>query len=91
MHEEAAAVLRDVLGWELSASGWIEVQRALDRLAVSRDLDRDLGSLEVSGPFRIVTRVGDEPVAPIPEHLRERVNELIHSLVIEPEKADDDG
>jgi hypothetical protein len=89
--DDALTVLREALAWELPASGWAGVGDALSKLAASRDLEADLGYLELAGPFRIATRVGDEPVTPIPAPVRERVNELIHSLTARLEKPDGDG
>ena len=90
MHEDVVTVLRQALDWQLPAAGWVDVRLALDRLGASHDVGADLGYLELAGPFRIGTRVGDEPTTPIPAPLRERVNELIHSLT-PPEDRDGSG
>ncbi|MFG1959402.1 CATRA system-associated protein [Nonomuraea sp. NPDC049028] len=80
MHDEAVAVLREALGWELPAAKWANVDAAVTRLAASADPDAEIGHLELAGPMRIITKYPEEPVAPMPDQTRERVNELIHSL-----------
>jgi hypothetical protein len=91
VHDEAVTLLRDALGWELSRAGWAEVDQAVRKLASSLDVDKDLAFLELAAPTRIRTKVGDQPVTPVSEELRERVNELIHRLAAEPEQADGDA
>ncbi|MFF1604632.1 CATRA system-associated protein [Streptomyces mirabilis] len=91
MHEEAVDLLRSALRWRLTTQGWREVNLAVRTLAGSADVERYLPLLELAAPKRIATRVPDEsgepvdPTTPIPDAVRERVNELIHRLHAEPE------
>jgi hypothetical protein len=80
VHGEAVGLLRGALTWKLPAAEWAGVAVAIGRLEGSGDVRGDLGHLELAGPMRIITRYGDQPVTPIPDDLRERVNELIHTL-----------
>ncbi|MGW0801612.1 CATRA system-associated protein [Nonomuraea sp. NPDC002799] len=80
MHDDVVALLGEALEWELTEAGWANVATAVRRLAASADPAADLGHLELAGPIRIVTKYPDQPVGPMPEETRERVNELIHSL-----------
>ncbi|MEU7860946.1 CATRA system-associated protein [Nonomuraea sp. NPDC049141] len=80
MHDEAVALLREALGWELPEARWADVDAAVRGLAASADPDAEIGHLELAGPVRIATKYPGEPVTPMPEPTRERVNELIHTL-----------
>ncbi|WP_049556709.1 CATRA system-associated protein [Nonomuraea sp. SBT364] len=92
MHDEAVARLREALDWELPEPWWPDVGAAVDRLAASPDVSADLGHLELAGPMRIASRFPDRPVTPMPEQIRERVNELIHSLSVPvADGADEQG
>ena len=92
MHDEAVALLREALGWELPQARWADVDGAVRRLAASADPDTEIGYLELAGPLRIITKYPEEPVTPMPEQTRERVNELIHSLVAPvADRADEAG
>ncbi|HEX4815979.1 MAG TPA: CATRA system-associated protein [Nonomuraea sp.] len=90
VHSDAVELLREALTWKLPAPDWPDVAAAVGRLEGSGDVPGDLGHLELAGPMRIVTRYGDPPVTPMPEDLRERVNELIHTLSA-PDVEDADG
>ncbi|MFG1947266.1 CATRA system-associated protein [Nonomuraea sp. NPDC048826] len=90
VHGEAVGLLREALTWKLPAAEWAGVAAAVGRLESSDDVRGDLGHLELAGPMRIVTRHGDQPVTPMPDDLRERVNELIHTLSA-PDAEDPDG
>ena len=91
MHSEAVELLRDALTWELPTADWPDVAAAIGRLESAGDVAAELGHLELAGPMRISARYGQQPVTPMPEELRERVNELIHALVPGAEDADGDG
>ena len=80
MHDEVVALLREALGWELPQARWADVDGAVRRLAAAADPGAEIGYLELAGPMRIITKYPEEPVTPMPEQTRERVNELIHSL-----------
>ena len=85
IQEDALNVLRDVLLWELSPARWEGIAGVLEALAADLELG-DLGTLaeatielELAGPVRI-TRIGATPTEPPPPPVRERINQLIHSL-----------
>ncbi|WP_327580926.1 hypothetical protein OHA25_33580 [Nonomuraea sp. NBC_00507] len=89
LHGEAVELLRDALTWwTLPAAAWVDVEVVVGRLESSGDVAVELGHLELAGPMRISTWYGDQPVVPMPEELRERVNELIHTLTLDTEDAD---
>lgn len=93
-----AEVLRQVSQWQLTEGRWGRVDRALS--AVERALRSGaedaiapaVHDLELAGPLRIRTRVGDPPRVPAPPETRERLNKLILDLAEPPaEDRDADG
>ncbi|MGP3957819.1 CATRA system-associated protein [Nonomuraea sp. 3N208] len=91
-HGEAVKLLRDALTWwTMPPANWADVAVVIDRMGSSGDVAAELGHLELAGPMRISTWYGDQPVVPMPEELRERVNELIHALTPDAEDADGAG
>lgn len=85
MRTEALEILQDVLIWRTRPDAWKEISRIVEAMAeaVSSDdpdaLAARTGDLELSSPLRVI-RIGDTDGDPAPEHLRERVNHLIHAL-----------
>lgn len=83
--EEALETLGDVLMWQLAPARWEAVQTAIAAVEAAHAagdaiaLRRATVELELLAPIRI-TRIGDEPTVPAPERIRERTNQLIHSL-----------
>lgn len=85
VRRDALSVLRDVLGWRLSAARWEGIAGSVEALAASLELS-DLAAaegmviqLELAGPVR-VTRIGALPTQPPPAKVRERISQLIHRL-----------
>jgi CATRA-associated small protein len=83
--EDAVHVLADLLLLELSPARWEGIAGILEALAAEvavSDLS-NLGEatiqLELAGPVRI-TRIGALPTEPPPPRVRERINQLIHTL-----------
>lgn len=85
--EDALDVLRDALrAWQLTAGGWKVVEQAVDALGAALVVGDTAAfreavcDLEQVGPIR-ATSFGQEPTVSAPdEPVRERINELIHSL-----------
>lgn len=81
--EYAAALLGEVATWQLGEAQWDHVSQIIGRIeaavAVGQDLaaERAIVDLESAGPFRAV-RAGS--AIPLPEPLRERCAELVHTL-----------
>jgi hypothetical protein len=97
LRDDAVDVLRDALVWRLTTGQWTAVTQAVDVLAAAlvagdASLFREaLYDLELAGPVR-ATRIEDAEVLPPPEPVRERVNELIHTLdgrPVDPQSTDD--
>jgi hypothetical protein len=86
---EARGVLRVAIDWRLVASRWQQVQDivgVMDAALAAADAGsmwNAIAQLEQLGPLRVSTRLGDIPKEPAPEEVRERINELIDSLVRE--------
>lgn len=82
---ETVDVLRQVAEWQLAPPRWDRVSVLLDAMQAALNsgdaeaLDAALTDLEMAGPVRIVRIGSTQPVAP-PPRIRERVNQLIHSL-----------
>ncbi|MFI0480907.1 CATRA system-associated protein [Actinomadura sp. 9N215] len=83
--EDALDVLGDLLMWRFPLERWARIEPVAARMqeacaagdeAALRNATADL---ELMGPDRI-TRIGDTPVVPPPPRIRERANQLIHSL-----------
>ncbi|MFI6504513.1 CATRA system-associated protein [Nonomuraea typhae] len=92
VRDDALDLLAEVLVWRLAGDRWRAVERALDGLAAAggdTDAFREvLHDLELAGPARAV-RIEDVAVLPVPEPVRERINQLVHTLE-GPGRAEDD-
>jgi hypothetical protein len=84
---EARAVLQIAIQWRLVASRWRQVQDTvgvMEAALAAADVEslwNAIAQLGQLGPFRVSTRLGDVPKEPVPEDVRERINELIYALV----------
>jgi hypothetical protein len=82
---DAVHVLEDLLMLELSPARWEGIAGILEALATEvaasdlSNLTEATIQLELAGPVRI-TRIGARPTEPPPPRVRERINQLIHSL-----------
>ncbi len=85
VREDALDVLRDALVWRLTDGRWRVVGQAVEVLASALDAGdtaafrKAVYDLELAGPVR-AARFEDPPTVPTPDPVRERVNELIHTL-----------
>lgn len=94
--DEACAVLRAVVQFRLADAQWRKVGEAVAEVEAafaavdSKSLWNAIAQLYWFGPQRVSTRLGDTPVEPVPEQVRERINELIDALVRQgrPDDAD---
>jgi hypothetical protein len=84
---EALDVLTEVPDWQLTPERWERVEQLLDRISDAlHDRDDDglwaaTANLELVGPMRITTRLGDvAPGEPPPEPVRDRIVRLVHHL-----------
>lgn len=84
--EDALDVLRDALEWQLTADRWKAVEQTVDALDTALVVGDTAAFreavcyLERVGPIR-ATGFGQKPTVSAPdEPVRERINELIHSL-----------
>jgi hypothetical protein len=83
--QDAVHVLEDLLLLELSPARWEGIAGILEALATEvaasdlSNLTEATIQLELAGPVRI-TRIGATPTEPPPPRVRERINQLIHSL-----------
>lgn len=86
---EACVLLRAAIEWRLAESRWQQVQNAVGGIEAAlaatdvESLWNAIAQLEQLGPLRVSTRLGDIPKEPGPEDVRERINELIDTLVRE--------
>jgi hypothetical protein len=91
--DESIAVLRDALDWTMSSASWDQVRGTVEEIAAAiavtsaNALWRTTGSLELRGPVRVATRLGDPPLLPVPREIRERIVELIDTLTSAAEAA----
>src|SRR5689334_11872934 len=82
---EALDVISDVLSWRLAGTRWVAIEQvlaAMDAALAAGDvtaLATATTDLELAGPVRI-TRIGADPVVPPPPAIRDRLNQLVHSL-----------
>jgi hypothetical protein len=81
----ALTSLRLALLWSMARERWDDVGHLVESMSTAlaggdaAAFRRAAGDLLVAGPKR-VTGVGDTPTEPVPEKIRERLNELIHTL-----------
>jgi hypothetical protein len=84
-------VLRDALGWNMTAARWAQVHDVVVEMASAaangspEGLWRSAGSLELFSPPRVITRMGDTrgdtpPTLPAPKAVRGRIVELVDAL-----------
>lgn len=84
--EDALDVLRDALAWRLTGGRWKVVEQTMDALGaalVAGDtaaFREAVCDLERVGPVRAIRFEDESTVAAPEEPVRERINELIHSL-----------
>ncbi|MGH3937836.1 MAG: CATRA system-associated protein [Pseudonocardiaceae bacterium] len=96
--KDALDVLRDARVWRLTGGRWRAVGQALEAMAGALVADDSAAfqaavcQLELAGPVRAV-RVEDVSTLPAPHRVRERINELVHTLdgSRRTERRDDDG
>lgn len=90
--DEAIAVLRDALRWNMTAARWAQAGDVVEEIAsaaasASPDaLWQTTGSLELFSPPRVINRIGGTggdtpPLLPAPRAVRARIVELVDSLL----------
>jgi hypothetical protein len=86
IQEDALTILAELLRWELPATRWDEVAKALDALTAGLELD-DMELLtdavivlEQAGHVRIKRIGAGAPREPVPPPVRERVGKLVVRL-----------
>lgn len=95
--EEAIAVLSAALRWNLPASLWEQVQEAVAGVAAAiteaspDDLWRASEDLDLYGPLRAGTRLGDPPRVGAPKAIREQIAELVDTLALELDSESGSG
>lgn len=93
---EARVVLQTAIEWRLVPSRWQQLQDAVKGMEAAfaaanlESVWTAIAQLEQLGPLRVSTRLGDTPKEPAPEDVRERINELIDTLVREDRPAPGD-
>ena len=85
IHHDALDLLGEVLVWRLAVDRWRAVDQALRDLMAAAAADEPdafrevLHDLELAGPTRAV-RIEDAEKLPAPQPVRERINQLVHTL-----------
>jgi hypothetical protein len=83
--ESAVTLLGEMEAWYLAANQWEHASEILRHIEVAvasgedAAAERAFDDLEIAGPFRAV-RAGSAAGIPMPDALRERAAELIHTL-----------
>jgi hypothetical protein len=82
---DALDVLSDALSWRLADARWAAIDQVIAAMSAALEADdvaalaAATADLELAGPVRI-TRIGAVPVVPPPPAVRDRLNQLVHSL-----------
>ncbi len=82
--DDAGAALRSAARWDLTPDAWSRVAVVIERLAGAlathevAAIDEAVAELELAGPVRVATRIGDSQSVPPP--IRERINELVEQI-----------
>jgi hypothetical protein len=82
---DALDIVSDALRWQLADKRWAVIEQVLAAMEAAladgdvEALQAAATDLELSGPVRI-TRIGATPVVPPPPVVRDRLNQLVHSL-----------
>jgi hypothetical protein len=93
---DALDVLRTVPEWSLPPSHWDQVQDAIAGMASAVAgaqpdvLLRSIGQLELCGPRRVATRLGNTPELPVPKAVRERTADLVLVLARDADLSPDE-
>lgn len=97
---EALDVISDALEWRLAEARWQAIEQVLSAMEAALEADNmdalaaATADLELAGPLRI-TRIGATPVVPPTTPVRDRLNQLVHSLggipVAQHHEPDDAG
>jgi hypothetical protein len=94
--EEALAVLSAALSWNLPAPLWDRVREAIAGVAAAVTAGSPAGLwqaneyLDLYGPLRTSTRLGDPPVR-APKAIREQIAELVDALALSADSRSDSG
>ena len=94
--EEALAVLSAALLWNLPAPLWEQVREAIAGVAAAvtagspAALWQASEYLDLYGPLRASTRLGDAPVR-APKAIREQIAELVDTLSLNIDSRSDNG
>jgi hypothetical protein len=84
--QETVETLQGVLCWNLQPTRWEQVRGILTEMAAAiaapgpAALLDATETLELYGPVRVETRLGDESREPVPANVREQVAELVDTL-----------
>jgi hypothetical protein len=90
-------VLSAVLLWNLPASLWEQMQEAVTDVAVAISetspdaLWQASENLDLYGPLRTVTRLGDPPRVRAPKAIRDQIAELVETLAVEIDSRSGSG
>jgi hypothetical protein len=85
LRSDALDILDDVLHWWLTEPRWATVRAAVGRLSAATHrgdagaVRAAVAELELLGPVR-ATAIGANPTAPVPDPVREEIDELVHTL-----------
>jgi hypothetical protein len=94
---EASAAMRAATEWRLRESGWRQVNDVVDGIYAAFGADdmksamKAIAQLEQLSPLRVITELGDPLRQPVPDDVRERINELIYELIPEADRAPGDS
>jgi hypothetical protein len=91
--QDACVILAEVNDWRLPPTDWVELAQLIENMSAAfaaadaKGIYHAIEELDLYTPDRAIPLGADRAVAPAPPPLRERVNQLVHTLGGDPRSS----